>query len=63
MWASNVNVRYFEPNRPCDYFIETIKSFQDTKEKNCEYIQKLNWLWILCDEYRYILFIACNYLN
>ena len=63
MWASNVNLRYLEPNRPCDYFIETIKSFQETKEKNCEYTKKLNWLWILCDEYHYILFIACNYSN
>ena len=42
MWASNVNLRYLEPNRPCDYFIETIKSFQETKEKNCEYIK--NWI-------------------
>ena len=39
MWASNVNLRYLEPSRPCDYFIETIKSFQETKEKNCEYIK------------------------
>ena len=42
MWASNVNLRYLEPSRPCDYFIETIKSFQETKEKNCEYIK--NWI-------------------
>ena len=40
MWASNVNVRYFEPNRPCDYFIETIKIFPGNKrEKHCAYIK------------------------
>lgn len=33
MWASNVNLRYSVPNRPSDHFIETIKIFQETKEK------------------------------
>ena len=33
MWASNVNLRYLEPSRPCDYFIETIKAARKQKRK------------------------------
>ena len=33
------------------------------KRKTLCIYKKLNWLWKLWDEYRYILFIACNYLS